>query len=386
MTKKSDEVVEIDYVNWRGERAWRRILPIAIVFASSRWHPEKQWLMHARDLEKDVQRVFALRDVRNWDRRLERDEGAEDALRRVRDYAHDITKTLTNLVGGGSEMFSGRLLRDTPMEMYSADLEHCEKRIRERFDRRASEISGLVREVRDLRRQLARALRHPPREEPCAETSARSLLQYYRKQELGDPALMQALDNLLAQMQHEHAEHARRVQDLLEANNKYLERARAAEARVASLENELSRSRRWQPIETAPRNGRWIFLGGPSGYSTTPLRVEVCRWYPEYRPRDPWQNHSNDAFSDGGAAPTCWAPLFEEIENVETTREKPALALTVYRDGSHKLWGARDASLAENEPDWLCTIPFDAERVICPEDRELIGLPPLPASSAREQG
>lgn len=64
-----------------------------------------------------------------------------------------------------------------------------------------------------------------------------------------------------------------------------------------------------QPIETAPRDGRFILLFGPSGYSTTPLRCEVGRWYPEYRPLNPWQTHSNDAFTDGGEPPTYWAPL-----------------------------------------------------------------------------
>ena len=73
----------------------------------------------------------------------------------------------------------------------------------------------------------------------------------------------------------------------------------------------------WQPIETVPRDGRWILLAGPSGYEATPLRVEVCRWYPEFCPLNPlqdiypWRNHSNNAFSDGGAAPTYWMPVPE---------------------------------------------------------------------------
>ena len=67
----------------------------------------------------------------------------------------------------------------------------------------------------------------------------------------------------------------------------------------------------WQPIETAPKDGRFILLAGDSGYYTTPLRVEVCRWYPEYRPLNPWQNHANDAFSDGGGPPLYWMPLPE---------------------------------------------------------------------------
>ena len=65
----------------------------------------------------------------------------------------------------------------------------------------------------------------------------------------------------------------------------------------------------WLPIESAPRDGTYILLAGQSGYNTTPLRVEVCKFDHEYRPRNPWVNHSCDAFSDGGAAPTHWMPL-----------------------------------------------------------------------------
>ena len=62
-----------------------------------------------------------------------------------------------------------------------------------------------------------------------------------------------------------------------------------------------------QPIETAPKDGRFILLAGPSGYHSTPLRFEACHYtgYPFF----PWRNHANDAFSDGGADPTHWMPL-----------------------------------------------------------------------------
>lgn len=64
-----------------------------------------------------------------------------------------------------------------------------------------------------------------------------------------------------------------------------------------------------QPIETAPRDGRYVLLAGPSGYSTTPLRFEACRYDVQFRPRQPWVNHSGDSFLDGGDAPTHWMPL-----------------------------------------------------------------------------
>lgn len=65
----------------------------------------------------------------------------------------------------------------------------------------------------------------------------------------------------------------------------------------------------WQPIETAPKDGTWLLLAGPSGYISTPLRVEVCHYDAEFRPLQPWVNHAGDSFLDGGNAPTAWMPL-----------------------------------------------------------------------------
>jgi hypothetical protein len=50
-----------------------------------------------------------------------------------REYAHEITKALTGIVGGGSEMFAGRIARGTPREMFKADLPFCVRRIHDRF-------------------------------------------------------------------------------------------------------------------------------------------------------------------------------------------------------------------------------------------------------------
>ena len=72
----------------------------------------------------------------------------------------------------------------------------------------------------------------------------------------------------------------------------------------------------WHPIESAPRDGTWILLAGPSGYTTTPLRAEVGRYYPQYRPLQPWQTHANDSFTDGGPLPTHWHPL-PSLPNVQ---------------------------------------------------------------------
>ncbi len=62
----------------------------------------------------------------------------------------------------------------------------------------------------------------------------------------------------------------------------------------------------WLPIETAPKDSTFVLLAGPSGYITTPLRVEVCRYLTAY---GDWYNHAGDAFTDGGEKATHWLPL-----------------------------------------------------------------------------
>lgn len=62
----------------------------------------------------------------------------------------------------------------------------------------------------------------------------------------------------------------------------------------------------WKRIETAPKDGTFIYLLAPSGYVTTPYRVEIGRWVPGFR--DWWITIDNDAFESGGAPPTHWRP------------------------------------------------------------------------------
>lgn len=60
------ETVRIIYTNWRGETAERTIQPIKIWFGSTQWHPEKQWLLTAYDVDKKAERDFALKDIQKW--------------------------------------------------------------------------------------------------------------------------------------------------------------------------------------------------------------------------------------------------------------------------------------------------------------------------------
>jgi hypothetical protein len=54
--------VTLTYTNWRGETAERTILPQRVWFGATDWHPEPQWLLTAIDVEKGVERDFALKD------------------------------------------------------------------------------------------------------------------------------------------------------------------------------------------------------------------------------------------------------------------------------------------------------------------------------------
>lgn len=59
--------VIIDYTNWRGERAKRRIAPASIFWGETEYHPgPKQWFLLALDLDRDVERAYAVKDIHSW--------------------------------------------------------------------------------------------------------------------------------------------------------------------------------------------------------------------------------------------------------------------------------------------------------------------------------
>jgi hypothetical protein len=63
---KETEVL-IDYTNWRGERRVRRIRPTGrLLFESNEYHPDKQYLVEAIDVEVEGLRTFALNNIHSW--------------------------------------------------------------------------------------------------------------------------------------------------------------------------------------------------------------------------------------------------------------------------------------------------------------------------------
>lgn len=60
-------VVTFTYTNYRGETAVRHVQPLAIRFGPTQWHPEAQWILDAKDMDKDgAVRSFAMKDIRDW--------------------------------------------------------------------------------------------------------------------------------------------------------------------------------------------------------------------------------------------------------------------------------------------------------------------------------
>jgi len=51
------------YTNYSGATTIRRVLPVAIRFGTSPWHPEPCWLLRARDLDADEEREFDMRNI-----------------------------------------------------------------------------------------------------------------------------------------------------------------------------------------------------------------------------------------------------------------------------------------------------------------------------------
>jgi predicted DNA-binding transcriptional regulator YafY len=59
----SERQIVLDYVNHKGERRDRRIVPYAVFFDISSYHP-KEWVLNAWDLDKSEMRSFALSGIR----------------------------------------------------------------------------------------------------------------------------------------------------------------------------------------------------------------------------------------------------------------------------------------------------------------------------------
>lgn len=68
-----------------------------------------------------------------------------------------------------------------------------------------------------------------------------------------------------------------------------------------------------RPMSDVPER-EYVLLFIKSGYTTTPLRCEVARRDPGFRPNQPWVNYAGDSVFDAGGTPADfvgWLPLPE---------------------------------------------------------------------------
>ncbi len=58
--------IKVRYTNYRGETAVRTIVPISFYFGSTEYHKEEQWLVKLWDIERDAERIYALKEITEW--------------------------------------------------------------------------------------------------------------------------------------------------------------------------------------------------------------------------------------------------------------------------------------------------------------------------------
>ena len=58
--------VRILYTNWQGFTSYINIIPKSIEFKSTDWHKEEQWILNAFDVDKQADRGFAIKDIKEW--------------------------------------------------------------------------------------------------------------------------------------------------------------------------------------------------------------------------------------------------------------------------------------------------------------------------------
>lgn len=63
---EDNKIVRILYTNWKGETAYRKIIPKSIEFKATEWHKEAQWILNAFDVNKQADRGFAIKDIKEW--------------------------------------------------------------------------------------------------------------------------------------------------------------------------------------------------------------------------------------------------------------------------------------------------------------------------------
>ncbi|MMZ42296.1 hypothetical protein D1872_38160 [compost metagenome] len=57
------KIIAFDYTNWKGDTYWRRAYIADVIWDSTEYHPEKQFLAVAYDIDKREERLFAIKGM-----------------------------------------------------------------------------------------------------------------------------------------------------------------------------------------------------------------------------------------------------------------------------------------------------------------------------------
>ena len=58
--------IKVEYTNYRGEKGIRTIVPISFFFGTTEYHPEEQWLIKLWDVDRQAERIYALKEITRW--------------------------------------------------------------------------------------------------------------------------------------------------------------------------------------------------------------------------------------------------------------------------------------------------------------------------------
>lgn len=61
--RNTPETVTLDYTNYEGKRALRRVMILKLFMGQTEHHPKFQWLVKAYDVDKDAVRDFSLSSI-----------------------------------------------------------------------------------------------------------------------------------------------------------------------------------------------------------------------------------------------------------------------------------------------------------------------------------
>jgi len=59
-------IIKIDYTNYKGERKIRTIKPGTLYFGESKWHEGRKLLLQAYDFDKNAIREFEVEKIHEW--------------------------------------------------------------------------------------------------------------------------------------------------------------------------------------------------------------------------------------------------------------------------------------------------------------------------------